>query len=221
MHPADKAVLRLAIGMGLAVLIAYGLALPAPFVCCMMTVLMLCKPGPPLPFVKGVVVALIVGGLLAAGVLMVPILENYAVTGVLLTGVLLYAVYFAGARSGSPLTIILVVAFAAIPVAGVAEQALELGSSAWPWPWGSASEPWSAAWRTPSFRTLRRASAAPAPCRAREHGVGEMDGLAGDAGRDARVRARPDQSCPLPAGHHEDGGARAAGGLDRRRFGRT
>jgi len=124
MHPADKAVLRLAIGMGLAVLIAYGLKLPAPFVCCMMTVLMLCKPGPPLPFLKGVVVALIVGGLLAAGVLMVPILENYAVTGVLLTGVLLYAVYFAGARSGSPFTIILVVAFAAIPVAGVAEQAL-------------------------------------------------------------------------------------------------
>jgi hypothetical protein len=124
MHPADKAVLRLAIGMGLAVLIAYGLSLPAPFVCCMMTVLMLCKPGPPMPFLKGVVVALIVGGLLAAGVLMVPILENYAAAGVLLTGVLLYAVYFAGARSGSPLTTLLVVAFAAIPVAGVAEQAL-------------------------------------------------------------------------------------------------
>jgi uncharacterized membrane protein YccC len=61
MHPADKAVLRLAIGMGLAVLIAYGLSLPAPFVCCMMTVLMLCKPGPPMPFLKGVVVALVVG----------------------------------------------------------------------------------------------------------------------------------------------------------------
>jgi hypothetical protein len=55
---------------------------------------------------------------------MVPILENYAATGVVITGVLLYAVYFAGARSGSPLTTILVVAIAAIPVAGVAEQAL-------------------------------------------------------------------------------------------------
>ena len=90
--PADKAVLRLAIGLGLAVLIAYGLALPAPFVGCVMTVLMVCKPGPPIPFIKGVVIALVIGGLLAAGVLMVPILENYAVTGVLLTGVLLYAV---------------------------------------------------------------------------------------------------------------------------------
>ena len=50
MHRADKAVLRLAIGLGLAVLIAYGLALPAPFVVCVMTVVMLCKPGPPIPF---------------------------------------------------------------------------------------------------------------------------------------------------------------------------
>jgi hypothetical protein len=61
---------------------------------------------------------------LAAGVLMVPILENYAVTGVVLTGVLLYAVFFAGARSANPLTIILVIACTVIPVAGVADQAL-------------------------------------------------------------------------------------------------
>ena len=108
-------------------------------------------------------VALIVGGLLAAGVLMVPILEHYAVTGVMLTGALLYAVYFAGARSASPLTIILVIAFAAIPVAGVAEQALAR-RSVWPWPWGSASESWSAASRTPSFRTLRPPPRRPCPC---------------------------------------------------------
>ena len=57
MHRADKAVLRLAIGDGLSVLIAYGIALPAPFVVCVLTVLLLCKPGPPIPFVKGVVLA--------------------------------------------------------------------------------------------------------------------------------------------------------------------
>ncbi|MDM0030519.1 DUF2955 domain-containing protein, partial [Variovorax saccharolyticus] len=124
MDRADKAVLRLAIGLGLAVLIAYGLALPAPFVVCVMTVLLLCKPGPPIPFVKGSVLALVIGALLLTGVLMVPILENYAATGVLLTGVLLYAVFFAGARSANPLTIILVIAFTVIPVAGVADQAL-------------------------------------------------------------------------------------------------
>ena len=124
MHRADKAVLRLAIGLGLAVLIAYGFALQAPFVVCMMAVFVLCKPGPPIPFVKGAVMAVVIAALLVAGVLMVPLLENYALTGVLLTGVLLYAVFFAGARSSNPLTIILVIAFTFIPVAGVADQAL-------------------------------------------------------------------------------------------------
>jgi hypothetical protein len=124
MAPADKAVLRLAIGVGLAVLIAYGLALPLPFVPCVLTVLLLSKPGPPIPFVKGAVLALVIAALLVAGVLMVPILENYAVTGVVLTGALLYAVFFAGARRANPLTIILVIAIALIPVAGVADQAL-------------------------------------------------------------------------------------------------
>ncbi|MGZ8993358.1 MAG: DUF2955 domain-containing protein [Burkholderiaceae bacterium] len=124
MHRADKAVLRLAIGLALTVLIAYGFALPLPFVACVLAVLLLCKPGPPIPFAKGVVLGLVVAALLIAGVLMVPILENYAVAGVVLTGVLLYAVFFAGARSANPLTVILVIAFTIIPVAGVAEQAL-------------------------------------------------------------------------------------------------
>lgn len=129
MNRADKAVLRLAIGLGLSVLIAYGLALPVPFVVCVMAVLLLCKPGPPIPFLKGVVMAVVIAALLVAGVLMVPVLENYPVTGVLLTGALLYAVFFAGARSANPLTIFLVIACTFIPVAGVADQALttELG----------------------------------------------------------------------------------------------
>lgn len=130
MDRADKAVLRLAIGLGVAVLIAYGLALRAPFVVCVLTVLLLCKPGPPIPFLKGAVMAVVIAALLVAGVLMVPILENYAVTGVVLTGALLYAVFFAGARSANPLTIILVIAFTWIPVAGVADQALSTVLSA-------------------------------------------------------------------------------------------
>jgi hypothetical protein len=68
--------------------------------------------------------AVVIAALLVAGVLMVPLLENYGLTGVLLTGALLYAVFFAGARSANPLTIILVIAFTFIPVAGVADQAL-------------------------------------------------------------------------------------------------
>jgi hypothetical protein len=87
-------------------------------------VILLAKPGPPIPFLKGVVMAVVIAALLAAGVLMVPILENYALSGVVLTSVVLYAVFFAGARSANPLTMILVIAVTVIPVAGVADQAL-------------------------------------------------------------------------------------------------
>ncbi|MDM0118039.1 DUF2955 domain-containing protein [Variovorax sp. J22R133] len=124
MNRGDKAVLRLAVGMGLAVLVAYGLALPLPFAVCVMAVLQLCKPGPPLPFAKGLIAAVVVVGLLVAGVLMVPILENYAFTGIVLTAALLYSVFFKGALSASPLTTILVIMVTLIPVAGIVQQAL-------------------------------------------------------------------------------------------------
>jgi hypothetical protein len=55
---------------------------------------------------------------------MVPLLENYALAAVLLTGAILYALFFFGIRTGNPLTMLLVVVFTLIPVAGVAEQAL-------------------------------------------------------------------------------------------------
>ena len=122
--PADKAVLRLAIGAGLAVLVAYGAALPLPYVVCLMAVLVLAKPGPPLPPAKGLAIAAVLAALVSVGVLMVPLLENYALAGVLLTGVILYGLFFAGIRTGNPLTMVLVIAFTMIPVAGVAEQAL-------------------------------------------------------------------------------------------------
>ena len=122
--PADKAVLRLAVGLGLAVLVAYGAALPLPYVVCLMAVLVLVKPGPPLPLARGAVIAAVLAALVSVGVLMVPLLENYALAGVLLTGVILYVLFFAGIRTGNPLTMVLVVAFTMIPVAGVAEQAL-------------------------------------------------------------------------------------------------
>ena len=126
MGRADKAVLRLAIGLGLAVLVAYGLALKAPYAVCVVAVLILCKPGPPIPLFKGMALALVIAVLMTAGVLMVPVLESYALTGVLLTGALLYAVFYSGARHANPLATILVMAITLIPVVGVVEQALAL-----------------------------------------------------------------------------------------------
>jgi Protein of unknown function (DUF2955) len=124
MHRADKAVLRLTLGLGLAVLIAYGFALPMPFVVCLMSVLVLCKPGPPLPLTKGLVIAAIFAALVASGVLMVPFLEHYAWSGILITGTILYGIFFFGLVRANPLTMVLVISFTLIPVAGVADQAI-------------------------------------------------------------------------------------------------
>lgn len=124
MTRGDKAALRLTIGLGLAVFIAYGLGLQVPFVVCIMALLVLCKPGPPLPLVKSLVVAGVFAALVAAGVLMVPLLEHYAAAGVLLTAVLLFGLFYMGQLRANPLTTVLVLAFTLIPVAGVQEQAL-------------------------------------------------------------------------------------------------
>jgi hypothetical protein len=124
MERGDKATLRLTIGLGVAVLVAYGLALPTPFIVCVLAVVMLSKPGPPLPLAKGAVAALMLAGLVAVGVLMVPVLENYAMTGVLLTAAILYLIFYSGLRRANPLTLVFVITVAVIPIAGVAEQAL-------------------------------------------------------------------------------------------------
>ena len=124
MTRADKAVLRVTIGLGAATLLAYGFALQAPFVVCVMATLVLCRPAPPLPIARGVVLALVFGGLLTAGVLMVPVLEHHAFSGLLLTATILFAVFYVGQRRDHPLTTVLLLAFVLIPVVGVAEQAI-------------------------------------------------------------------------------------------------
>ena len=124
MHNADKAVLRLSLGMGLSVAAAWGAGLEAAFMAPVMTLVLLAKPGPPIPLVKGVVLAFFIAAMLLAGVLTVPILEYYPVTGVLLIGALFYAVSYTGARKANPLTLFMHVALVFIPVAGFANQAL-------------------------------------------------------------------------------------------------
>jgi hypothetical protein len=124
MHRADKAALRVTLGLGAATALAYGFALRLPFVVCVMATLVLCKPGPPLPLAKGAIGALFLAGLMAAGMLMVPVLEHQAFTGLLITAVILYLVFYGGLRRSQPLTPVLLLAFALLPVAGVAEQAL-------------------------------------------------------------------------------------------------
>ena len=98
MAPADKAVLRLTVGLGVAVLVAYGFALPMPFAVCVMAVIVLSKPGPPMPLVKGAVDRCVAGcGADArradgAGARELPL------TGLLMTAIILYAVFYKGLR---------------------------------------------------------------------------------------------------------------------------
>ena len=110
--------------MGLSVAAAWGAGLEAAFMAPVMTLVLLAKPGPPIPLVKGVVLAFFIAAMLLAGVLTVPILEYYPVTGVLLIGALFYAVSYSGARKANPLTLFMHVALVFIPVAGFANQAL-------------------------------------------------------------------------------------------------
>ena len=171
-----------------------------------MTVMLLAKPGPPIPLVKGVVLGLVIAALLLAGVLMVPILEHYPVTGVVLTGALFYAVFYTGARKANPLTLFMHVALVFIPVAGVADQAattvlartvgvaLVIGVLA-------------SAVSHALVSGCSGAGESRGGTRRRQSGSGKLDRPAGYAGRDARVHAGAHQPGLLSAARHENGRA--------------
>ena len=85
---------------------------------------------------------------------MVPVLENYRLTGLLLTAIILYAVFYKGLRTGNPVTMVLVMAFALIPVAGVADQAV-VGWLSVTIAVGVLTEAWSRVSPMPSFPIRR------------------------------------------------------------------
>ena len=209
MNRADKAVLRLTLGLGLAVLVAYGFALPIPFVVCLMSILVLCKPGPPLPPAKGLVIAVIFATLVASGVLMVPVLEHYALSGILLTGAILYGIFFVGLASANPLTMVLVISFALIPVVGVADQAI-VGMLSMTLAIGIligalVSSASNALFPDPPTRVTNRPASAPVESRGRP-----LDCPAGNGDRHAGLCTGPHQPIVLCCGNYEDSGIKSA-----------
>ena len=103
MTRGDKAALRLTIGLGLAVLVAYGLALHGA--------LRRLRDGGARAVQAGAAAAAgqgrsssrcVFAALVAAGVLMVPLLEHYAAAGVLLTAVVLFALFYIGLAARQP-----------------------------------------------------------------------------------------------------------------------
>lgn len=118
----SRPVLRLMLGVGIALPAAYGLALSIPHISLLLAVLLLSQ-AKPLPLLKSAVLALLLMLLTGIGVLLVPLLENYAVTAILLIAIVLFILFYWGNRSANPLLNILVVSFTLIPVAGVQSQA--------------------------------------------------------------------------------------------------
>ncbi|WP_324048849.1 hypothetical protein [Aeromonas caviae] len=90
MHNADRAVLRIGTGIGLATGICYGLALPMPHLGVIMAWVVLCRPGEPLSLGKGLLGGALLLAVMVGGVLLVPLLTHYALAAVLLVALLLY-----------------------------------------------------------------------------------------------------------------------------------
>lgn len=126
MHNADRAVLRIGTGIGLATGICYGLALPMPHLGVIMAWVVLCRPGEALGLKKGLAGGLLLLGIMAAGVLLVPLLTHYALAAVLLIALLLYLLMQQSmAGKGAP-AMLLIMAITVIPVAGLIEQSLAI-----------------------------------------------------------------------------------------------
>jgi hypothetical protein len=113
----------LAVGVGIALPIAYGLALTLPYIAVLVAVMILSKPGPPMPLLKAGIAGAVLMLLTGSGLLLVPLLENYAFAALWLIAAALFVVFYLGMKHANPLLNLLVVAFTLIPVAGVLEQA--------------------------------------------------------------------------------------------------
>ncbi|MFQ2099766.1 hypothetical protein [Aeromonas sanarellii] len=126
MHHADRAVLRIGTGIGLAAGLCYGLALPMPHLGVIMAWVVLCRPGEPLALKKGLVGGLLLLGIMISGVLLVPLLTHYALAGVLLVALTLYLLMQLGMAGKGGAAMLLIMAIAVIPVAGLIEQRLAI-----------------------------------------------------------------------------------------------
>ena len=126
MHNADRAVLRIGTGIGLATGICYGLALPMPHLGVIMAWVVLCRPGEALGLKKGLAGGLLLLGIMAAGVLLVPLLTHYALAAVLLIGLLLYLLMQQSMAGKGAAAMLLIMAITVIPVAGLIEQSLAI-----------------------------------------------------------------------------------------------
>ncbi|WP_368178186.1 hypothetical protein [Aeromonas sp. R7-1] len=126
MHNADRAVLRIGTGIGLATGICYGLALPMPHLGVIMAWVVLCRPGEPLSLGKGLLGGALLLAVMVGGVPLVPLLTHYALAAVLLVALLLYLLMQQAMAGKGAAAMLLIMAITVIPVAGLIEQSLAI-----------------------------------------------------------------------------------------------
>ena len=122
---AARRVFRLSLTMALALAGAYGLALPLPFLAPLFALLLGAAPAPP-PGPKGLLgLILLVVITLGVGVLLIPMLLNYALTGILLVAVGLYfSTYLTIHRGKALIGTFLTIGFTLISAAGTLDYSL-------------------------------------------------------------------------------------------------
>lgn len=121
--PSSRPVIRLTLGVGIALPVAYGMALTLPYIAVLVAVMILSKPGPPMSLLKACIAGGILMLLTGSGLLLVPLLEHYAFAALWLIAAALFTLFYLGIKHANPLLNLLVVGFTLIPVAGVLEQA--------------------------------------------------------------------------------------------------
>lgn len=109
----------------LALLLAYSLGVPLPFIAPVFAVLLSAAPTPPMPL-KGALGLLVISLItLGVGLLLIPLLQNYPLTAVLLIVLGIYASTLVTVGQGKVLLgTFLTVGFTMIPAAGLVSHAL-------------------------------------------------------------------------------------------------
>jgi hypothetical protein len=127
MDVAARRVFRLASGMALAVAIGYGLNLPMPFMASIMTLFLVAGSGGPIGLKAGIGLILVIFLTLSSGLLLAPVMMNYALAGIMIVALGLYRCFYRGLTGGNSLVgLFMVTGLTMITVAGTASFALAL-----------------------------------------------------------------------------------------------
>ena len=122
---AARRVFRLALTLALALAIGYGIPLPLPFMAPLFALFLASSPGPPLGLKALVGLVIVVIITLGVGLLLIPLLIDYAVSAVLIVAVGLFLSAFITLNLGKGLVgTLLTVGFTLISAAGTLDYLL-------------------------------------------------------------------------------------------------